>query len=138
MKLFLYGMAMLISLAGLSGCEKSSVDEGNGIPVLITGKWNYTAWYASIGTGEVNWQPVTPANKYVEFRPDGTFSSNLSPFREAITYQLVDSLHIKFTKRQAQDTLLYFFKLDSIRRELQLSPAILICIEGCSQKFIKN
>ncbi len=132
MKHLLYGIITVMFFAGLNGCKKSSV--GKDIPVSITGKWYFTAYYYGIG-GPGGWRPVTTDNQYIELKTDGGFSSNFSPFNAAATYQLTDSAHIKFIPQTGQNSLLYFFKLDSINNELQLSPANPICIDGCGQKF---
>ena len=125
---------LAIFFAGIPGCKKSPLEEETDVPVSVTGKWYYTAYFYSIG-GPLIWQPVTTPNQYISLAANGNFSSNFSPFNTAKTYQFTDSTHIKIIPQGGQNPLLYFFKLDSINNALLLSPANPMCIEGCGQKF---
>jgi len=134
MKTYLYILAMVV-VAGLAGCNKS-VSSGSGYdPVSLDGKWNLTAYYFSTGAAG-GWHPVTgSASQWIDFKANGAFASNLAPYDTAATYQVVDSFQVKFTNVSSRYSTRYFYTLDSINHILQLSPADLICIEGCAQKF---
>jgi hypothetical protein len=136
MKYLLYGMVIMMFIAGVNSCKKSADITGKPAGASITGKWNYTAYYFSIG-GPGSWQPVSGTNQWIELKENGSFSSNFAPFNYVVSYQLTDSIHIQFNKALGQDALLYRYALDTVKHELLLSDAINICTEGCAQKFAR-
>ena len=129
--------AMLLS-ACVYSCTKSGKEPVGTIPATLTGKWNYDAYYYSIG-GPGGWHPANEQNKWIQFNDDGSFSSNLSPFSTAIGYHLNDSGHVQFITAVSSDTsLFYSFRIDTVQGFVSLSPARLLCIEGCAQKFTRQ
>jgi len=136
MKYCLIG-ALLLS-ACLYSCKKTGKETGGPIPATLTGKWNYAAYYFSIG-GPGGWHPANEQDKWIQFKEDGSFSSNLSPFNTAIRYHLTDSVHVQFITAVSTDSsLFYSFSIDTVQGFVSLSPARPMCIEGCAQKFTRQ
>ena len=131
-------IAALLLSACLYSCKKSGKETGGPIPATLTGKWNYAAYYFSIG-GPGGWHPANEQDKWIQFKEDGSFSSNLSPFNTAIRYHLTDSVHVQFITAVSTDSsLFYSFSIDTVQGFVSLSPARPMCIEGCAQKFTRQ
>lgn len=128
---YVLAICMIVLLLSQNSCKKSISSTTS-----LTGKWAYTANYVSIG-GPGTWQPASEPNKWINIGNNGSFSSNLSPFNAATSWQLVDSMHIRFIVPFGQQSFVYAYTLDRINGELQLLPTGVICIEGCAQKFSK-
>lgn len=136
MRYLFYAMVMILFTAGMYSCRKSADTTGKPYATSVTGKWNYAAYYFSIG-GPGSWQPVNGANQWIELKENGSFSSNFAPFNQVVSYQFTDSVHLQFNKALGQPALLYRYALDTVKHELLLSDAINICTEGCAQKFTR-
>ena len=122
----------IVLLLFQNSCKKSS----GSTTTPLSGKWNYTAYYFSDGGTPPAWHAVSTLNQWINIRNDGSFMSNLPPFDAATSWQLVDSIQIKFIPPPGEKALVYTYTLDTISHELQLEP-VPICIEGCMQKFSK-
>ncbi len=103
----------------------------------ITGEWIFTERYVSPG-GPGEWIAVTPPNQRVKFNTDGTFIPSESFLPGATNYVLVDSVTVKiWPATTASGFRLMRFHIDTAKREMELDPADLFCIEGCTSKFRK-
>jgi len=132
-----YLFAAMLVFACMFSCTKSGIETGGKIPATLTGKWNYSAYFYSIGSPG-SWHPANEQNKWIEFKEDGSFSSNLSPFNTAVGYHVTDSAHVQFITAVSSDSSLYYsFNIDTVQRSVSLSSARQICIEGCAQKFTR-
>lgn len=118
----------------LFSCKKSSLTS-NPIGNSLIGQWTCTEyWYSLGGVGE--WHAVQPANQTIEFKSDGTFISAESFLKEANRFEIIDSATVKFQpSTNASGLQLMSYKIDTIKRELTMSPINPICIEGCANKF---
>jgi hypothetical protein len=118
----------------LFSCKKSSVTS-NPIGNSLIGKWTYTQYWYSIGSGG-EWHAVKPTNQTIEFQSDGTFISAESFLKEANTFEIIDSATVKFLPAtNASGSQLMSYKIDTIKRELTMSPINPVCIEGCANRF---
>jgi hypothetical protein len=132
--LILFNIGILLVLMG---CEKRWDCEQGPIEKTVIGKWKYTEYFASPG-GVGSWRKVSPANQTIEFREDGRFVAAPSFMAGANRFEVVDSSLVKiwFAPGSSGQSLLRY-RIDTLKRELYLSPADFICIEGCSNKFIR-
>jgi hypothetical protein len=133
MKSFYICIGLLVAWAVTGNCKKAP-------PVIIdpdvplSGRWNYTAHYYSIGTpGE--WHPVPVPGQWIELSGDGRFSSNVKPFSSAGSYRVMDSVHLALIIQPGRDSLVYRYSLRG--DTLELTPYPLMCIEGCADRFLK-
>jgi hypothetical protein len=131
MKSFYICIIMLVVCAGTDSCRKSPsviVDPNN----PLSGSWYYTERYYSIGTpGE--WHPVAPGQR-IELHGDGRFSSNFQPFSSAVSYRVLDGVHLSLIKQAGQDSVLYSYSLRGDTLELTPYP---MCFEGCADRFLR-
>lgn len=103
----------------------------------ITGEWVFAERYVSTG-GPGQWYAVTPPNQHVTFNTDGTFIPSESFLDGATNYALVDSVTVKIWPATTTSGFrLMRFRIDTAMREMELDPADLFCIEGCTFKFRK-
>ena len=127
---------IIIILASLNSCMKSSLPAMPGAPVSLIGRWKYSQTFYSIG-GPLIYKSTEDLNQWVQFNSDGTCASNTTTFKQFTSFHIEDSIRIKFVEPFSNSTRLYFFSLDSINKKLSLSPADNICIEGCGDIFTK-
>jgi hypothetical protein len=128
----LFGAAIAMSIIFLS-CTKSPLIKN--ASKELAGKWRYTQTFYSIG-GPLIYEPTDNLNQWIVFETNGSFTSNMPQFKEVVKYEIIDSVHVKFiTVVQQPGPQLYFYSVDSIENSLTLSPADIICIEGCGSKF---
>lgn len=129
-------IACLLFLAVLASCTKSGFN-GNSVAENIIGRWNYTQSYASPGSGYI-YTSTANLKQWIEFRTDGSFSTNMPDFAKVTRYQMQDTLIIKFTEPASATPRRYSIMLKSSDHSLTLSSADFICIEGCGQIFTKQ
>lgn len=133
-------MLILISVASLTllSCSKPSQSRSlskNSITEKIPGKWRYTQSYYSIG-GPLIYVSTESLGQWIVFNDDGGFASNMPNFESVTTYEIVDSLRVKFITPGVQSGFrLFYLSLDAADNSLSLSPADPVCIEGCGDKF---
>ena len=125
---------LLVAISCTKSAEKKKlVSSGN-----LSGKWEYTEHYFSIG-GPGAWQPVLPSGQMIEFMPLGLFRSAASFSGTFRNYEVVDSVTVKFTPAPtASGYLLMRYQIDEAQGTLLLSPIEPMCIEGCSDKFRRS
>ena len=127
----LLACSVAISVIFLS-CSKSPLIN---VSKDLSGKWKYSQSFYSIG-GPLIYEPTDDLNQWIIFNTNGSFKSNMSQFEKVIRYEIVDSAHIKFiTSVQTPGPHLYYYFIDTTENTLTLSPADIICIEGCGSKF---
>lgn len=127
---------ILVALALFISCKKSSLPLSPDAPASLIGRWKYSQSFYSIG-GPLIYKSTDNLNQWVQFNSDGTCASNTSTFKQFTSFDIEDSIRIKFVAPASNNTRLYFFSLDSINKKLSLSPADFICIEGCGDIFKK-
>jgi hypothetical protein len=121
----------------ITACNKSANVNKEPIDKTLTGKWTYTEYFFSTGSPG-SWHPVSPANQTIEFKADGTFMPAESFLKTANRFEMVDSVTIKFQPAStATGYILMGYQIKTAERELYLYPVNPLCIEGCSNKFIK-
>jgi hypothetical protein len=119
------------------GCNKQDCAPKAAIANSLMGKWTYKEYFYS--TGEPgSWHPVTPANLTIEFLPDSSFLPNDLFLKGATSFEIVDSAKIKFQPANTQSGyILMGYEIKTAEGELYLYPVDPMCIEGCSNKFVK-
>jgi len=118
---------LIIALvAVIAACKK----EGKG-PTTLAGKWKLDANLISIG-GPPYWvkENSQPA-LYVQFNNNGSVNSNI--FQEYPSYQIKDSVTVTLLSPSNSIHFRYRLRKDS----LYLSPADVLCIEGCAMRFLR-
>ena len=101
----------------------------------LSGKWNYSQSFISDGWTLI-YKSTKNLNQWILFTRDGSLSSNMPGFKKATSYQIVDSLKVKINFPTEQpNARLFFYTIDSYINSLSLSPADIICIEGCGDIF---
>jgi hypothetical protein len=118
-----------------SGCAKLHQDNAGIFAKNIIGKWQYTQRFYSPG-GPLFYQSTTELGQWIAFDNSEKLTSNMPSFGRFDNYHIMDSIKIKLSSRSQPDRL-YFYKIDSIKNSLTLSPADYICIEGCDDIFQK-
>jgi hypothetical protein len=132
MKSFCIWAMVLMAWVATGNCRKpTSLINDPGVP--LSGRWNYTAHYYSIGSPG-QWHPVVIPGQWIELRGDGGFSSNVKPFSSAGSYRVMDSIHLTLIIQAGRDSLLYRYSLRGDTLELSPYP---LCIEGCADRFLK-
>ncbi len=103
----------------------------------INGTWQLSESSYSIGDGVQHWQPVNNGYSYT-FKADSTFLSNRFEHCDGGTYSITNNrLTLDFNCEGADKVYIENFQLKE--GALFLSPVSpIICIEGCSFKFIKS
>jgi len=117
-------------------CKKQTENYSRKEPVTLSGKWNYTKSFYSIG-GPFIFISTKNLNQWILFGTTGkSFSSNVPEFKNATSYEIVDSTKVKLSlPSQQPDSSMFFYRLDASANELILSPADIICIDGCGYIF---
>ena len=128
---YLAGMALLTIVFS---CKKSGMTS---IHDSLIGKWIFTE--SKIGTGPPGqWQPVTPRGQTIEFKEDGSFISSGNFLTGTTHFRIMDSVTVKFSpETTSSGYILMYYSIDTLARDLILSPANPACIEGCQYKFIR-
>ena len=128
-------MSLILIFIGIS-CKKQTENYSRKEPKTLSGKWNYSKSFYSIG-GPLIYVSTKNLKQWILFGPAGqSISSNVPEFKNATGYEIVDSTKVKFRlPSQQPDSLLFFYRLDASTSELILSPADFICIEGCGYIF---
>ena len=125
----------------LFSCSKPSQSTSlskNSFSEKLTGKWQHTQSYYSIG-GPLIYVSTESLGQWIVFKDNGGFASNMPGFKNVTKYEIVDSLKVKFiTPGTQQGFRLLYFTLDAADNSLSLGPADIICIEGCGDKFKKT
>ena len=127
---------LLTGLTLLGACNKSTgVKKSKSYPDTLEGKWRYVEYFISSG-GPGSWYTVNPVTDGIELKQNGEINSNLAPFKDASSYEVTDSVTIKFIIPFNPDGfLLYRYNVDTLQGGLILSPLKPLCIEGCASKF---
>lgn len=130
-----YLFISIFALTALASCKKSSSSVEFSKPFYgsVAGRWNYTEAYYSNGSSFI-YNSTYDLKQWINFETDGSFSSTVSAFKDFNNYTIQDSTHIKFISLSQQDRL-YFYHIESPGNKLTLSPADLLCIEGCGDIF---
>jgi hypothetical protein len=127
MKRILYIFPILCLI--LFACKKDDKHTPAG---ELEGMWRlYQYWY-SPGAGPVVWAPATE-NKTVFFNTDLVFHSNVINGDHYLLTPGTDTL-LKIYKQGTTDTAYYFVKVTPDTLVLHF----LGCIEGCSEKYIRQ
>ena len=128
-------LLLAIIIVAACACNKSSVIRSKSYPDTLQGKWQYSAYYMSIGDPG-SWYNVSPMIEWIDLQPNAVVSSNMAPFSDAGSYRLPGSNTIKFMIPSKPDGFLLFqYTLDTVNATLVLSPLNPLCIEGCAIKF---
>ncbi|MEO6638325.1 MAG: hypothetical protein ABIN25_08615 [Ginsengibacter sp.] len=126
---------VLIGSLNFFGCKKPAIENTKTSSKNITGKWNYTQAFYSMG-GPLIFTSTAERNQSILFETDSSFSSNVPAFENFNSFRMEDSAKIKFLSATQQERI-YFYRIDSLQNSLTLSPADFICIEGCGDIFKK-
>jgi len=114
----------------LAACSKSdSGDRGKIIPNTLKGKWTYHEYYMSAG-GLPDYYPANPPGQWVDFKSDGSVSSNMDIFKTINRYEILDSVKVRFFS-PPNGTELFGYHIDTVARTVGLYSLDHICIEGC-------
>ncbi|WP_318309105.1 lipocalin family protein [Flagellimonas crocea] len=139
-KLFVH--FLLFGLMVLSvGCDESNGDNSTSQNSL-TGKWKMTAAYISAG-GPQYWVTVEDGEE-IEFFANGTFISSRNPECRTGTYVVEgEELSLEFDCDGFESVMeneegLITYNIEFNKNEFLLSPTSILCIEGCSYKYVKN
>lgn len=128
-RLILFASILLFATASCTKVDTSR--KGKEYPNGLAGKWNYTEDYYSIG-GPLLYRPAHPPGQWVDFRENGTLTSTMELFKGVDTYEVQDSIRIRFfTPAHANGYFSYFYSIDTITHTLSLSSLDYICIEEC-------
>jgi hypothetical protein len=128
---------LILFLVTIASCTKSA-DKERSLTSGLTGKWEYTETYFSIG-GPGTWHPVQPGGQTIEFKPDGSFISVASFSGTFRHYEVNDSATVKFTPAPTSSGfVLMGYIIDSTEGSLLLYPVNPVCIEGCTDKFRRS
>lgn len=125
---------LLTIMVLFASCKKTDEQKDTN----LTGKWKMTAVLMDPGDGSGTFQPVS-TNKYIEFRSDGTISSNGSLCSNSTesnapdsgTWSLTDST---ITSSQCNDNLPLKIRFIHEGSTLTINYP---CIEPCRAKFRK-
>lgn len=129
-------MAFLV--LGLTACDKSETGwEGKSFPEKLTGKWNYSQRYYSPGGGMI-YESTEHLHQWIDFKPDGSFSSNMPGFQDVASYEILDSVKVRLNRPGPQSSERFFVRIEDHAQTLTLSSADHICIEGCGSKFKRD
>lgn len=123
---------MTLFLFSLGACSKHQSEKK--FPKELTGKWKYSQYFYSPGGGLI-FTPTENLHQWIDFKADGSFSSNLPEFQQATSYEVLDSVKVRLINPSAQTSPRYFYRFDSNAQTLTMSSADYICIEGCGWKF---
>ena len=124
---------MLFAIFIVTSCTKSHEENAGIINKSITGTWNYTQRFYSLG-GPLVYESTTQLRQRITFYKVGKLSSDIPAFKNFDEYTIIDSIRVKLSSVSQMDRL-YFFKIDSVKNSLTLSPADNICTEGCGDIF---
>ena len=127
----------LVLLCFAIACKKSGNKIIEPIENGLIGKWTYTEFYVSLGDPG-GWRPVSPPDQTIEFKSDGTFIPCESFLKDANHFEIVDSVTVKIEPASTPSGfILMGYTIKPSDRELDLFPVAPLCIEGCSNKFIR-
>ena len=127
---------LIFLLLVFTACDKSA-NKSSDATALI-GKWTYTERYYSIG-GPGGWHPVETANQVIEFKSDGSFKGAPDFLPGATSFEIIDSAKLKFGPASLPaGNRLMRYDLKSAHGALILYPVDPVCIEGCSDKFVRR
>ncbi|MBE7171987.1 MAG: hypothetical protein INR73_15480 [Williamsia sp.] len=120
-------------LLALTACEKAD-STGKNYPENLIGKWNYSQSFYSIG-GPLIYTNTERLHQWIEFKADGSFSSNMPAFQDVAGYEVLDSVKVKFIRPASASSERFFVHFEPATKTLTVSSADHICIEGCGSKF---
>lgn len=126
-------LAVLALLFILTACSKDYTPPVTPYTTL-PGKWTYIGSKASSG-GPQYFVPAKNSNDYIQLNTDGTMT--WTPGNVYKKYTLKDSITLTMTYADGSNYEDYYYR---IRRDsLFLSPrGPVVCIEGCSDYFVKK
>lgn len=124
---------ILFALFILTACTKSKEETAGVFPKNITGKWNYAQRFYSPG-GPFVYESTIELRQWVIFDNSSKLSSNMPPFENFGKYNIIDSVKLKLSSGSQADRV-YYYKIDSVKNSLTLTPADYLCIEGCGDVF---
>jgi hypothetical protein len=124
---------LFFTIFAFAGCSKSNENSAGILTKNISGKWKYTQRFYSPG-GPLIYESTTQLSQWIAFDNSEKLTSNMPSFGSFNNYHIMDSIKIKLSSRSQPDRL-YFYKIDSVKNSLTLSPADYICIEGCGDIF---
>lgn len=127
-----YPLLLIAFFLALTACEKSTVSTKT-LPENLTGKWNYTQSFYSPG-GPLVYISTDDLHQWIDFKADGSFSSNMPRFQDVTSYEVLDSVKIKLLRPASQSSERFFAQIDPASKKLTLT-ADFICIEGCGSRF---
>ena len=129
---------LLIALffLALAACDKPNV-QNKSYPEKLVGKWYYSQQFYSIG-GPLIYTSTENLHQWINFKSDGGFSSNLPQFKNVVSYEVLDSVKIRFNSPATSSSERFFVQIDTQTQTLALSSADNICIEGCGMKFKRD
>ncbi|MFN8357582.1 MAG: hypothetical protein U0Y10_24200 [Spirosomataceae bacterium] len=85
---------LIVSLVSMVACQSESPSSVQNVGLV--GKWKLVEFLSDPGNGSGTWQKADPQNPlYVEFKADGTFSSNM--YTDLISYKVVDDTQLQLT-----------------------------------------
>lgn len=119
--------SVLMILTTLS-CTHTVCDTDEGGPYNLQGKWKFKEFYVDPGNGSGKWQPAPSGQTYIEFKTDGTISSDLPLFTNSRYENPTDS---SFQMRNG-GTYAYTIYYTIEGNRLELNP---LCFEGCGYRF---
>ncbi|SEW25995.1 hypothetical protein SAMN05428988_3706 [Chitinophaga sp. YR573] len=99
----------------------------------LQGMWRLYQYWNSPGAGPVVWTPATE-NKTIYFSPDLSFHSYTTNQDHYLFTPGTDTSLLKIYKQGTTDTSSYFVKVTPDTLVLNF----LGCIEGCSEKYIRQ
>ena len=122
----------ILFLFSLGACNKALNNKT--FPKELTGKWTYSQSFYSIG-GPPIYTSTENLHQWINFKDDGSFTSNFPAFQQVTNYEVLDSVKVRLISPSPQSSSRYFYGFDANARTLTLSSADNICIEGCGWKF---
>ena len=128
---------MLIILLASIACKKPYDSTLNPIDDDLNAKWNFTAYYIGFGGPVVN-PPPAPPGQWIRFKNNGIFETHMPEITGA-RFALIDSLRLRiWTSLLPNSARTFYYKISPDKRQLELSSADVICIEGCGYIFTRD
>ncbi|AMR34288.1 hypothetical protein A0256_23960 [Mucilaginibacter sp. PAMC 26640] len=127
-------LVITVLLVLLAACSKDYSPKNKKPNASLTGKWTYIGSKQSNG-GPQYFVPAKNSNDYLQLNADG--SMTWTPANVYKKYTIKDSVTITMTYADGSNYEDYFFRIEG--NSLSLGPkGPVICIEGCSDLFVKK
>ncbi|MGB8193839.1 MAG: hypothetical protein WCF67_18040 [Chitinophagaceae bacterium] len=120
-------LSLVIMLSAFQCHRTCGPEDGS---TTLTGKWKFTEFYMSPGDGSVNWQGAPAGQTYIEFKPDGSFASDLPMLSNYTRYEIIDASSVKLLGAPSPNQFLLGYTISGSRLEI-IPP----CFEGCAYRF---